>query len=275
MRLYRTEKAFEQTIAERQAYDAFSVANKIVTADEIHELEPHLQRRYERGIWLNDTPSLTNPGQVCKQYAELFSSLGGAIEIQSANALQFENGRWKVHCENAQYEADDVVVAMGAWSPAMLKATGVKTCLAIERGYHALYEPQADTKLNRSIIDVDYGYVLTPMEMGIRVTSAADFVARFTDPTPLQLSALKPEIEGTFPLEKQLLDEPWMGHRPSTPDSLPVIGATPGRPGLWQAFGHGHLGLTLGPVTGELIADMMDGKQQNEQQAAFSPSRFS
>ena len=73
---------------------------------------------------------------------------------------------------------------------------------------------------------------------------------------------------------EQLLDEPWMGHRPSTPDSLPIIGETPGRKGLWQAYGHGHLGLTLGPTTGKWIADTIQGKPLTAHQQQFSPARF-
>ena len=104
-----------------------------------------------------------------------------------------------------------------------------------------------------------HGYCMAPMEQGIRLTTGAEFAARDAAPTPVQFDRLMPEARELFPLGERVEDEAWLGSRPCFPDSRPVIGRAPGQPGLWLAIGHAHWGLTLGPVTGRLIAEMMTG----------------
>jgi D-amino-acid dehydrogenase len=250
------------------------VAYEILDTGEIKELEPDISRHYHKGIWLTNTPSITSPEKVCLAYADYFQSLGGNFQVSSAQKLgKLETG-WKLSCDNGEMEADSIVVAMGAQSTRLLSTTGVTVPMVIERGYHLVYQPEPGKSLGRSIIDTQYGLVMTPMETGIRVTSAVNLVAREIPPTFRQILDLAPQIESIFPFQKHNNDEPWMGNRPSTPDSLPIIGPAPGHDGLWLAFGHGHLGLTLGPKTGILIADAMAGKTTDSEANAFLPSRF-
>lgn len=274
LRLYRDESQFQQTARGRQGFERYGVSFQVVNAGEITELEPHLTRRYVRGMWLDGTPTVTNPSAVCKAYAALFADLGGIFKRTTLSQITQTPSGWELGTEDGNIQATDIVVAMGASSPLLLKTAALKNSIAIERGYHYLYRPLPDKPLTRSVIDTQAGFVLTPMEMGIRVTSGVELVANHTHPTPHQINALSDQIRGTLPMGEQLLDEPWMGHRPSTPDSLPIIGPTPGKKGLWQAFGHGHLGLTLGPTTGKWIADTIAGKPLSAQQQVFSPARF-
>jgi D-amino-acid dehydrogenase len=97
------------------------------------------------------------------------------------------------------------------------------------------------------------------MEQGLRLTTGAEFAARDAAPTPVQLDRLLPAATALFPLGEPVEAAPWMGSRPCFADSRPVIGRAPGLPGLWLAIGHAHWGLTLGPVTGRLLAEMMTG----------------
>jgi len=274
LRLYRNQNQFHATREERHHYREHGISFQVLNEKEIRDLEPCLTQSFSHGIWLDGTPSLTNPGQVCKQYADLFQRLGGKFVQAEFTALRPVKNGWELKSDRDQLLGSQVVVAMGAASPTLLRSIDIKTCLATERGYHLLYQPPPGISLNRSIVDVKYGFVMTPMEMGIRVTSGTDLAAHPAPPSYRQMNRLKPKIEKVLPLEKQLLDTPWMGERPSPPDSLPIIGSTKGHPGLWQAFGHGHLGLTLGPTTGKLIAELISGKIPNRQEQAFSPSRF-
>ena len=150
--------------------------------------------------------------------------------------------------------------------------------MAIERGYHLAFSMQQSSILSRSILDTQKGLVMTPMfienQSQIRVTSAVNLIARKTTDQYSQILNLIPEMRAMLPLDQQLLDEPWTGHRPSTPDSIPIIGAAPNNPGLWLAFGHGHLGLTLGPKTGKLIAAEIAGEKKDLEADAFSVARF-
>jgi D-amino-acid dehydrogenase len=274
LRLIATREDFMQTKSERGYFDRYGVAYEILDTGEIKELEPDISRHYHKGIWLTNTPSITSPEKVCLAYADYFQSLGGNFQVSSAQKLgKLETG-WKLSCDNGEMEADSIVVAMGAQSTRLLSTTGVTVPMVIERGYHLVYQPEPGKSLGRSIIDTQYGLVMTPMETGIRVTSAVNLVAREIPPTFRQILDLAPQIESIFPFQKHNNDEPWMGNRPSTPDSLPIIGPAPGHDGLWLAFGHGHLGLTLGPKTGILIADAMAGKTTDSEANAFLPSRF-
>ena len=100
---------------------------------------------------------------------------------------------------------------------------------------------------------------LAPMEQGIRLTTGAEFAARDAPPTPVQFDRLMPKARELFPLGEQVERSPGWARGRALPDSRPVIGRAPGQTGLWLALGHAHWGLTLGPVTGRLIAEMMTG----------------
>jgi len=112
------------------------------------------------------------------------------------------------------------------------------------------------------------------MEQGIRITTGAEFAARDAAPTPVQLNRVLPAARDLFPLGDAVDDKPWIGARPCFADSRPVIGRAPSQPGLWLAYGHGHSGLTLGPVTGRLIAEMMTGATPFCDPAPYGADRF-
>ena len=134
---------------------------------------------------------------------------------------------------------------------------------------------KGNASLSRPIIDTEYGYALTPMEQGIRLTTGAEFASRDAPPTPVQFDRVMPHARELFPLGEPNEAEPWLGRRPNMPDSLPVLGRAPGQAGLWLAFGHGHWGLTLGPVTGRLIAEMMTGATPFTDPQPYRAERFS
>jgi D-amino-acid dehydrogenase len=109
------------------------------------------------------------------------------------------------------------------------------------------------------VLDAENGYVIAPMEQGIRLTTGIEFATRDAAPTPVQLARVEPAARALFPLGAAVELQPWLGARPCLPDSRPVISRAPGQRGLWLACGHGHWGLTLSAATGRLIADMMTG----------------
>jgi D-amino-acid dehydrogenase len=112
------------------------------------------------------------------------------------------------------------------------------------------------------------------MDQGIRLTTGVEFAARDAAPTPLQLERVLPAAKELFPLGEGIEPKPWLGSRPCMPDSLPVIGRAPRNSGLWLAYGHAHWGLTLGPVTGRLIADMIAGAEPFTDPAPYAAERF-
>src|SRR6202008_590578 len=116
---------------------------------------------------------------------------------------------------------------------------------AVKRGYHMHYRAAGQARLNLPVLDTERGYFLAPMKAGIRLTTGAEFARR------------EPVARDLFPLAERLDTEPWMGSRPCTPDMLPVIGPAPRHKDMWFAFGHAHHGLTLGPVTGRMVAELV------------------
>jgi D-amino-acid dehydrogenase len=112
------------------------------------------------------------------------------------------------------------------------------------------------------------------MVQGIRLTTGVEFASRDAPPTPRQLERAEPLARKIFPLARAVDEKPWMGSRPCLPDMRPIIGPALRHPGLWFAFGHNHHGLTLGPVTGRLLAEMMTGRETFTDPAPYSVERF-
>jgi D-amino-acid dehydrogenase len=151
---------------------------------------------------------------------------------------------------------------------------GIRLPLAVKRGYHWHFQPRGNAGLNRPVVDVELGYCVAPMEQGLRITTGAEFARRDAPPTPLQFNRLLPKANELFPLGQPLELSPWLGSRPCFADSRPVIGPAPGQRNLWLAYGHAHWGLTLGPVTGRLITEMMTGAQPFCDPKPYAAERF-
>ena len=125
------------------------------------------------------------------------------------------------------------------------------------------------------MLDAQNGYVLTPMLGGIRLTTGAEFAPRDAPPSPVQLAKAEPLAREIFPLAARVDAQPWLGRRPCLPDMLPIIGQAPRHKGLWFDFGHHHLGFTIGPVSGRLLAEMMTGEETFTNPAPYRAERFS
>jgi D-amino-acid dehydrogenase len=124
------------------------------------------------------------------------------------------------------------------------------------------------------MLDLEKGYVVTPMALGLRLTTGAEFARADDAPSPAHLERLEPFAKDMFPLGPRKDAAPWLGRRPCLPDMGPIIGPFPGKPGLWLNFAHQHLGLTLGPISGRLLAEMMTGEPPFVDPAPFRAERF-
>jgi D-amino-acid dehydrogenase len=169
--------------------------------------------------------------------------------------------------------ARQAVLAAGAWSDLLLRRLGYRLPLAAERGYHRHY--RVEQNLTRPVHDTGGAYVLAPMEAGtVRLSSGIEIARPDDPPNPRQLVRVLPEVQGTIRLGEPVDEAPWHGSRPSTPDGLPVIGRAPRHPNLILAFGHGHMGLSLGPVTGRIVADLEGQRTPSVRIEAFAAERF-
>jgi D-amino-acid dehydrogenase len=272
---YRSLAHFEADTKPHLALaERFGVRYEILDSHEITDLEPDLAPVFARAVFWPDTVSVASPGGVTKAYARLFEAMGGTIGNGDALSLRRENDLWVVDMGERKAAAPDVVVTLGPWAMDLLKPLGYRYPLAVKRGYHLHFKPRGDAALERPVVDVAHGYLLTPMRQGYRITSGIEFDDRDAPPTPVQIDRILPQVKALFPLGDQVEAEPWMGSRPCLPDSMPIVGPAPRHPGLWLNFGHGHLGFTLGPATGRLVSELITREMPFVDPAPFSPLRF-
>ena len=152
---------------------------------------------------------------------------------------------------------------------------GVDIPMGFERGYHMHYAPGgAENSLQRPIYDTAGGYVLSPMEQGLRLSTGVELNRCDAPMKPVQLDITEAAARQALPLGRRLEHPLWMGRRPTLPDSRPIIDEMPGRPGLWLAFGHQHIGFSTGPGTALLAAMMLGDKQLPMNPIHFAPAAF-
>lgn len=274
LKLYRSDEAFAATARERELAVALGLTQRALSVEETRALEPSLMPVFRHAVHWPDAASVSNPLAVTKAYAARFAALGGVTLNGDALSLHRSERYWRVETDEGPIDAKDVVVALGPWAPDLLGRFGIELPLMFKRGYHRHFGPRGNAGLTRPVVDTANGYCLAPMEQGIRLTTGAEFADRDAKPTPEQFDRLLPAARELFPLGEQLEAQPWMGSRPCFADSRPVIGRAPGQPGLWLDYGHAHWGLTLGPVSGRLIAEMMTGATPFCDPKPYAAERF-
>jgi len=274
LKLYRHQQTFLRDQLERELLQQCAVRHTVLDAEQAYELEPDLKRIFVKAVLIDESLSIRNPERLCKSYARMFTDAGGEIQRAGVQSLREVAAGWEITTDQGVESAAALVVCMGAWTPELIGQLGYANPLAIERGYHTVLAPLDGAGLAHPIFDVDASYVMAPMEAGLRVTSGTNMTRRETSPDPRQLERVIPRVREAFPVADQLLREPWMGRRPTVPDTLPIIGAAPRHDKLWLAFGHSHMGLTLGPITGQLIANSVCGSEQPFALSACDPQRY-
>jgi len=279
LKLYRTDTSFAGVAGELELAAKFSIANVPLDADAALALEPSLAPVFRHAVHWTGAVSVSNPLALTRAYAARFAALGGLSFSGDARTLHRNGANWRVDTSAGALDAGNVVVALGPWMKDLLDPLGVKLPLAVKRGYHRHFRArgnggQDNAALSRPVLDADNGYVLAPMEQGIRLTTGAEFAARDAKPTPVQFDRLMPAARQLFPLGEPVETQPWMGARPCFADSRPVIGPAPGQSAMWLAGGHGHWGLTLGAVTGRLVTEMITGATPFCDPKPYSAARF-
>lgn len=275
LELYRTRKDLEERLeAARQDSERFGVEYEALDAQALYAREPHLAPGLIGAIHWTQPWMVSDPGGLVQAYARSFQEQGGHVMKASVEEVQQVGTGWRVRTSEGALEAGQVVVAMGPWSRELMAKLGMDVPLFVKRGYHMHYSAEEGAELNHWVMDAEKGFLLEPMRAGIRLTTGAELADLDSPPQYKQLAAAEKVARSLFPLGKRRDGQPWKGARPCMPDMKPVIGPAPGKEGLWLAFGHGHQGFTLGPATGELLAQMMDGEEPAVDMAPFRVDRF-
>lgn len=275
--LFRSEQAWQGGALARQAYARHQVPTQALAPAELAQLEPALAPIFPRALWIQGSYSVDDPGAVTTAYADLFQRSGGVFRTLRAAAIRRDGGRGWIVQGDAGTEtltAPDLVVALGPWSKALLKTTGIDLPLAFERGYHMHYGAAGGPALGRPIYDTGGGYVLSPMARGLRLTTGVELDDCDAPARPIQLDLAETRAREAIDLGERLDPRAWLGRRPTLPDSRPMIGQAPRHPGLWLALGHQHIGFSTAPGTAQILGELMTDGDATGRHNAFRPGRF-
>ena len=274
IKLFRSDATLANAVRDFERAKAYGVAGEVLDSNAIAAREPNLTGDFAGAVYLPAPGFVPDPGGLAKAYAALFKRKGGRFWVGDAKTLEQSAGGWRIAGPEGAAVAREVVVALGPWSDLVFRPLGYSIPLSVKRGYHLHLAPRGNAALSHPVLDSDLGYLLAPMNRGIRLTTGVEFARRDAPPTPIQLERALPSAHALFPLGEAIDAKPWMGARPCLPDMLPVIGKAPRHAGLWFDFGHQHHGLTLGPVTGRLLAEMMTGETPFADPSPYAVERF-
>jgi D-amino-acid dehydrogenase len=274
IKAFRSARGQEILYKEAEELKPYGVRPTLLDRAALTALEPHVAEAAIGAMHYPEPLTTPDPQALIQGYAALFVKRGGRFETGDAMSLEPSGAGWMVTAASGRLAARDAVIALGPWSDALARLLGLRLPFFVKRGYHMHYEAKGNTGLSRPVLDVERGYLVTPMARGLRLTTGAEFARAHDAPSSAHLDRLEPFARELFPLGVRKDAAPWLGRRPCLPDMRPVIGPFPGKPGLWLDFAHHHLGLTLGPVSGRLIADMMSGEAPFIDPAPFRAERF-
>jgi D-amino-acid dehydrogenase len=274
IKLFRSDATLANAVHDLDRARQYGVDGEVLDSAGIAEREPSLTGDFAGGVRFPAPGFVPDPGGLAKAYAALFARKGGRFLVGDARTLEQRGGGWRIAGANGAVVAREIVVALGPWSDQVFGPLGYAIPLAVKRGYHLHLAPRGNAVLNHPVLDSDQGFLLAPMNRGIRLTTGVEFARRDAPPTPIQVERALPRAHALFPLGHAVEAKPWMGARPCLPDMLPVIGKAPRHNGLWFDFGHQHHGLTLGPATGRLLAEMMTGETPFADPTPFAVERF-
>ena len=274
IKLFRSKATLAKGIADLERVRRYGVEADVLDDEAIAAREPHLSGAFAGAIHWPAPGFIPDPGALVKAYATLFVRRGGRFIAADARTLTQSEAGWRIDGPNGALSGREAVIALGPWSDDVFRRLGYDMPLGIKRGYHLHLAPRGNAVLNHPVLDSDRGYLLAPMNRGIRLTTGAEFARRDAPPSPVQIERTLPMARELFPLNGAIDSAPWMGRRPCMPDMLPVIGKAVRHAGLWFDFGHQHHGLTLGPVTGRLLAEMMTGEEPLADPGPFAAERF-
>ena len=262
LHVFQSEAAYRAAEAGFEQRRRHGVQVEALSLGALREIEPAVVTgnhvRISRAVLLPDVAQVLDPGSMVAAFVGAFQQTGGAVVRRRVEAIRPRPDEIDLMCGDAEPRAfDRVIVAAGAASAELARPLGAKVPLIAERGTHLQFDAGGDL-LTRSVLFVDRRVVFSPMARGLRVTTGAEFTHPATPPDPHAMDPVFAAAHALLPAAPPIEEaERWTGDRPSTPDSLPVIGPAPRDPRVLLAYGHGHTGLTLAAPTAALVSDLV------------------
>jgi glycine/D-amino acid oxidase-like deaminating enzyme len=249
------------------------VKQTLVSKKEILDLEPNLQPIFDSGVLFDYAWHARDPYAISKKLFDLYIKKGGKFIKENVNQiLQINSNETSVKTENKEYIFEKTVIACGAFSKKLTDQLGENIPLDTERGYHVHFKGM-DHLLSRAVINLDRGFGLTPMNQGMRAVGTVELGGLNNPPS-------KKRIDYIIRCAKELLpqldkhEDEWLGFRPTLPDFLPVLGPSLKNKNIIYAFGHHHLGWTLGAITGKIVSGIVAEEKTNLDLSPYNSSRF-
>ena len=268
-----TNKNLKSRNLEIKVRDELGIKQKLLSQKEVLELEPNLNPVFDAGIIYESAMHARDPHGILKQIFKLFLKRGGKfIQTNIKSIEQSKNDETIIRSENEEYKFEKSVVASGAFSKKFTDQLGEKIPLDTERGYHVHFKGQ-EKLISRPVIFLDRGFGMTPMNQGLRAVGTVELGG-----TANPLS--KKRIDYIIKCAKELLpqlgahEDEWLGFRPTLPDFLPILGPSLKNKNIIYAFGHQHLGWTLGAITGKIVSGIVAGEKTNLDLSPYSSKRF-
>ncbi len=268
-----TNKNLKSRELEIKVRDQLGVKQKLLTQSEVLKLEPNLNPVFDAGVIYESAMHARDPHGILKNIFKLFLQKGGKfIQTNVTNIEQTSHNETIIRSDNEEFKFEKSVIASGAFSKKLTDQLGEKIPLDTERGYHVHFK-EKDHLISRPVIFLDRGFGMTPMNQGLRAVGTVELGGLKNPPS-------KKRIEYIIRCAKELLpqlkkhDDEWLGFRPTLPDFLPILGPSLKNKNIIYAFGHQHLGWTLGAITGKIISGIVAGEKTNLDLAPYSSKRF-
>ncbi len=271
---YQSDRAFAGAQRAHELRRRRGVNMTFLDQSQLRQTEPALAPSFKHGVLMPDSYRAVNPLRLTQTVVQKFVAEGGELVTQAVDRIErAAKDRLFAVGNGARRELDTVVICAGAWSKHLARDCGVRVPLETERGYHVML-PKPGVMPRLSISSGDHEFGVTPMEHGLRLAGTVELAGLAKPPNWQRADVLLRAAREMFPGLNSEGATTWMGHRPSMPDSLPVISRAPGHGRVYLGFGHGHLGLTFGAITGFLLADLIAGRPSRVDLDPFRADRF-
>ena len=275
---YPNRAAFEaEALAWRLRRDNH-ISWKELDAQALHERAPEIGETYQFGILLEQGANCLDPGTYVAALVKHAVAQGATLLRARASGFDIQNGHLRAVLTDAgELACDRAVIAAGIHSKALAKLAGDNICMESERGYHVIVE-NPPFKLATPVMSGDTKIGYTSTLAGFRVAGQVELTSMQAAPDWSRADKLLQHAMAAYPAlaksAKTAVIQRWMGNRPSTTDGRPVLGQASGCAQIFHAFGHGHIGLVSGPMSGRLVADLISGRPPIIDPAPYSVTRF-
>ena len=272
--VWKSAQATPTELLARELRERRGVATETLDAAAIRALDPALADGFTRGLFFPDNGHTVDPLRLVQTIAELFVQAGGTLQQRAAIDFVRAGDRVvSVACSDGKVDTDAVVVAAGIRSRAFAASLGDRVPLEAERGYHAML-PDARVVPRVKISNRDHMFGMTPMQQGVRIAGTVELAGPDAPMDERRARSLLVHAKAMYPGLNVEGAQFWMGSRPSTPDSLPVVDRARRAGNVVYAFGHGHTGLTGAPMTAELVAALIARTAAPIDAAPYRVDRF-